>query len=360
MKICLFDSIHERHVCESLLRAFNELGHQVHWTGAIQTIRKGPVFPHEPEDLSLLWRELQKLATDKPDVLLNIRASTLRPDMLNYLRSHGIFTAVWFPDDPVLYKQIYSSIVESYDVVLHCGGPKVLSFYTERHGATGINFPFWTDNTAFPFCFNSERCEWDVIFLGNCNGPVRRARYDFIASLPFNVRVFGRVQKDPAGIHGGYLQDAYTNTGTVTQVLANAKVGLSISQFFEAYAGSEYDYPELKQLGYFQFPSRIIQYAASGLPIISIGDQEMRNCFPELVVAGAREEVVEAARALFANRKTLDEASHRVHERFRRNYSALSRAKCFEAVVASPAFWRRLDATERAELFMQFPAPDGP
>ena len=113
--------------------------------------------------------------------MLCLRAFALRPRLVERIRAAGVTTLVWFADDPVLYKVGYRHVVESYDVVLHCGPAAVLDFYERRHGATGVNFPFWTDTTAFPYAHEPAAADVDAIFLGSTVGQVRARRYGLLA-----------------------------------------------------------------------------------------------------------------------------------------------------------------------------------
>ncbi len=355
MRICLFDEIQERHVGESLARALRILGHEVICTGPVW---KGHIFPSSIEDIEVVKRRLDETISQKPDALVNLRASTLLPDMVQQLKDAGIYSMVWLPDDPVLYSLCYGRIVESYDVALHCGGSQVLSFYTERHGATGINFPFWTDQVAFPYCYRPKRADLDIVFLGSCHGPVRRMRYELIQGLPFKKSIVGRVEDDPAGIHAGYLEDAHQNTKSVWKVLRRAKLGLNIPQIFKDYHGTDYDYPELSSLGSFQYPSRVIQYAAVGLPIVTVGERESLSHFPELVVSDHIEELSDQAADLLAKPERLQELSIQTHRRFQESFSALSRARLIDALLASPGFWKDMNVSERTGIFTQFSGDD--
>ena len=278
MDIIFFDEILETHTCESLKLALINRGHKAYWTGKIW---QGHQFPANEVDTNFIWEKVNNLIEQKPDVIFNFRASSLLPEMIIKLKNSGIHTIVWLPDDPVLYHICYRHIVEFYDTILHCGDAHILNFYEEKHGRSGFNFPFWTDASFFPFSYNPENTEYDLVFLGNCVGQVKRERYKLIASLPGKKRIFGKVSNDDFNLCGGFIKD----TKEVSQEIGKGLIGLNIPQYFRNYGGTNYDFPELNDLGFFQYPSRIIQYAACGLPIISLQPGEPPTTFPELITA---------------------------------------------------------------------------
>jgi polysaccharide pyruvyl transferase CsaB len=345
VRIVLFDAILERHVCESLERALGARGHDVTWTGPIW---HGHRLPHAAADRDRIRSRIDEICREGADALLCLRASALHPELVERLDRHGIHTMVWLPDDPVLYQICYRHIVGAYRTVLHCGGESILRFYENEQGRpTGINFPFWTDAEAFPHLYDPDRAEVDVVFLGNCAGDVRRARYDFISSLPFRTRIHGRVEADPAGIAGGFLD----GTAEVAAALARARVGLNLSQWFRDYGGGTYDFPGLARLGHFQYPSRVIQYAAVGLPVLSFSDPDAHDSFPEQITSATRGEWVERARRLLAEPGLLARVAQATHARFVKSFSADARAALIERAVEEPGFWRPLALEERARLF---------
>ncbi len=347
MRIVLFDAILERHVCESLLRALRARGHEVWWTGPVW---RGHRFPQKREEIDRIDSALGDALRLRPDLLLNFRASSLLPDRLERLRDGGVRSFVWLPDDPVLYALCYRDAAPAYDVALHCGGEEVLRFYEQRHGRSGVNFPFWTDARAFPRSYDPAHAPFDLVFLGNCHGPVRSGRYALLASLPFRVRIFGRVPSDPGGLCGGYLE----RTTEISEALGQARCGISLPQNFRDYAGSDYDFPELASLGTFALPARITQYAACGLPVAAVGGIETAAALPEALVAPTLEQLIEPMRALLADSQRLQSVADATYERYRRSYSAASRAAMIEWLMAEPEAWTRLNARERARLYMQF------
>ena len=345
MNIVFFDSILEKHTVESLVRAMQAAGHQVVWTGAIW---RGHSLPADSGDLEMIQRHVDEICSLRPDALVNFRASTLLPAMIRQLRDAGITTMVWLPDDPVLYDLCYRKIVDYYDVWLHCGNEQILEFYQSRHGRCGVNFPFWTDEEAVPYSFAPEKAEVDLIFLGNCVGPVRRNRYDFISSLPFKARILGNVHSDPHNICAGYFEEIEI----VARELGKSLCGINIPQYFKDYAGTPYDFPELGSLGYFQFPSRVIQYAAAGLPILSLEtENSSQSLFPEIIRVADLNSLIKQAEELLQYKDRVRELSEKTHERFHQCFSAAARTAFLEQLVECPEKIERMSLTERAGAF---------
>ena len=346
MRIVLFDEILEQHTVRSLKRALEARGHEVRATGKIWA---GHRFPVKPDDLERIWREVRALVDLKPDAVFVFRAATLIPEMTELLKQAGILTAVWFPDDPVLYQICYRAIADAYDMLLHCGPDDVLAFYQNKHGRSGVNFPFWTDAEEFPCAYRFGGATSDLVFLGNCNDNVRGGRYDLIGSLPLRTRIYGRVAKDPYGICGGYLE----GTQETAKALGRGRFGLNIPQFFNTYRGSDYDFPELAAFSHFEFPSRVIQYAAAGLPIVSIEPRGAPSTFPEIVAAKDRRELIHRIEELLNDEERLDRLARATHTRFRRSFSAAARAAFLESLLTEPERWAQANLKDRARAFAE-------
>lgn len=337
----LFDEILEQHTVRSLQRALASRGHQVTATGPVW---KGHLLPKTDSEIGPIAQRVDSICRAAPDVLFNFRPSSLLPEMVGQLKAAGIHTVVWLADDPVLYGVCYRSIIEAYDTVLHCGGEIILSFYQRHHAAEGFNFPFWTDDQEFRYAYNPAQAEFDVVFLGNCDGAIRSGRYELLSSLPFKTRIYGKVKKDPYRLCAGYLE---TTTET-SDMLRKARCAISIPQKFADYKGTAYDFPGLADLGHFELPSRVVQYAAAGLPVVSLEGREPPPIFPELIACSDRDELVFKVEALLEDEARLRDLSAATHARFRHGFSAAARAAFLESLVTSPQRWRGLSAAQRA------------
>lgn len=344
MDIILFDEILETHTCKSLQQALIDRGHKVNDTGKIW---KGHQFPTDEVDTNFIWSKVNNVIEQKPDVVFNFRASSLLPEMVIRLKQSGIHTVAWLPDDPVLYHICYRHIVSFYDTILHCGDVNVLDFYSQNHGRSGFNFPFWSDNSHFPLSYNPENAEYDLVFLGNCVGKVRRERYELIASLPCKKRIYGRVSNDYFNLCAGFIED----TSSVSNVLGKGLLGLSIPQYFRDYADTDYDFPQLNGLEFFQYPSRIIQYAACGLPIISLQPGKPPTTFPELITVEDVNILTKKVNILINDLEHLQELSKQVHQRFTQSFSAKSRAIFLENILYNK--YVNLDTLTKSQLFSQ-------
>ena len=345
MHFVLFDEILEQHTVRSLERALVARGHQVTATGPIW---KGHFLPKTDAETGPIRERVREISKLGSDVLFNFRPSSLLPDMVKELKTAGIHTVAWFADDPVLYHICYRHVVDAYDTVLHCGGDNVLSFYQERHGTAGFNFPFWTDDSEFRYTYDPAQAEFDLVFLGSCDGKVRAKRYELLSSLPFKVRIYGKVKNDPYHLRAGYLE----TVKQISDVLGRARCAISIPQNFGDYMGTEYDFPELVDLGHFELPSRVVQYAAVGLPIISLEGKEPPCIFPELIACSDREELIAEIGALLKDGARLYRLSSAVHARFKHSFSAYARAAFLESIVESPQSYMNLGVSQSAVCFM--------
>ena len=350
MRIVFFDAIQEAHVTASLERAFIAAGHEVYATGRFG---RGVDVADPQRVFRVAGPHLERIRAFRPDWILVFRPASAPPPVLAALRATGGQLATWLSDDPVLYGLSYRSAPEDYDLVLHCGDARVLAFYEEQVGRpTGVNLPFWTDHIAFPHVYGRRPAEATVMFLGNLAGPVRRRRYEQLAAMRHDVRVYGSVEEDPAGLSAGFLD----TDAEVVAAGARARLALNIPQFFADHRGSPTWFDGLDALGRFELPSRVIQYAAMGLPIVSISPgAEPIASFPELPVCDSVADADDwIARALAEG--TLDELSAGVSRRFDAHFSAAARVMAFEALAAGEEDWRRMDASERALWFTRFDA----
>ncbi|WP_284980199.1 glycosyltransferase [Arthrobacter sp. fls2-241-R2A-200] len=349
MRIALFDGIVETHVASSLERALVAAGHSVLNTGKVG---HGYKFATGPGQLHVLNTTLDKVIDFRPDVIFVFRPASLPMPLLERAKRTGARLVAWLSDDPVLWDLSYGPVVESYDVVLHCGTARVLEFYESMFGRpTGVNFPFWTDQTAFPYVFGSQPRESDAIFLGNVHDEVRRTRYFDLGSLTSSIRIHGNVGRDYYHIGGGFLD----SDQEVVEAGARTGLAINIPQYFRDHQGLETWFEGLDKLGFFQYPSRVIQYAAMGIPIVSVvPDAHDLASFPEIVCVDSITQVDATVQSLLAS-GSLESLSRSTHDRFLRNYSAASRVMALESVLSDDS-WTTLNATERSLWFTQFDA----
>jgi SAM-dependent methyltransferase len=283
------------------------------------------------------------------DVLFNFRPEAIGANYLRDLSSRGVSTAVWFADDPLLYKVCYRHVVDAYDLTLHTGREDVLRLYEDRHGVCGYAFPFWTDAEHHPNRYDPELAEVDVGFLGNCSGKRRSQRYDLLASLPWRVRFYGRLPtpgEDPAGIHGGYLE-----LEEIPDAIRSFRIGLTMAQNF-VQIRDRYSFRALDQFGEFFFPSRLVMYAASGIPTISLGRRGSEPPFPSVFMVSDRDGLVSRVESLLGDPGNLTAASARAYDDFRTCLSADSRAAMLLDLLDGA---RDHDRPTRAQLWREFP-----
>ena len=348
MKIALFDDINETHVCDALERALRALGHEVLATGRIW---RGHGPPGRDIDLARIDRHVDALIDAGCQALFNFRASTLTPMALSRLRRAGVATAVWLPDDPVLYAVAYRDAVDHYDHVLHCGGARVLAFYEGQGHRPGFNFPFWLDPERWPHAWDPARAPGGLVFVGNLHGPAKRGRYASLALAAPGITVYGNCPEDPSGIHAGELY----GIEALQAVIARHQAGLDMPQVFARYRGSAYDFGPLAGLGAFDVPSRVPQYAAVGLPVVSLGGEASPSGFQAAsTVADMRGALAVVARLRQDPAGAL-QTSREARAEVVAHFSGLSRARMLEAVFAGRLAPHGMSAQERATAYRLFP-----
>lgn len=347
MRIALFDGLLEAHVPASLARALRARGHEVHQTGKIG---HGFTFETDPSRLEMINGHIDQVLGFDPDVVLVFRPASLPPTLLRRLRRGGAQLLAWLSDDPVLWDLSYRPVVDLYDVVLHCGAERVLRFYDDHfQRPLGVNFPFWTDNIAFPYVYSSHAPESTAMFLGNVQDGIRRQRYYAMADLETDVRIHGSIGIDFRNLGAGYLD----SDREVVEAAARARVAINIPQFFRDHLGEPTWFKGLDELGTFQYPSRVIQYAAMGLPIVSVTPTpEDYDAFPELRTVREVDQIDRAIAQLISER-SLMQVSRQTHRRFLRHFSAASRVLALEFLAADDS-WRSLDTRDRARWFANF------
>lgn len=350
MRIAFFDGILETHVPDSLERALRRRGHQVLNRGKFG---HGFKFPGISQNMSRIHSEIDEVLSFCPDLVLVFRPALLPPEVIGRFKNRGITLAAWFSDDPVLFDLSYGPVVEHYDFILHCGNEKILQYYEDFFGfATGVNFPFWTDQSSFPKLWEPNGFFSDAVFLGNVQDEVRRQRYFDLGQMQNSVRIHGNVGTDYYGVWGGFLDSDVE----VAHSIAKSKVAINIPQFFADHHGLETWFPDLDDLGFFEFPSRVIQYMAVGLPTVTLLPYEYTfESFPEMLVFKDVSEIDD-----FLNSVSLEELqflSDTTSSRFVQNFSADSRAQALEAAVEDSS-WRNLSAYERSLWFMNFTPDD--
>jgi hypothetical protein len=343
MRWLIYGDILSRHAVDSLIDALRSAGNEVVEVPAVSRSHKfGPDAETEAESRRRIEAALPA------DALFNFRPEELTPKVLQGLRTRGVATAVWFADDPLLYRVCYRHVAEAYDITLHTGREDVLAFYEKRLGVRGYSFPFWTDDAHYPYSYDPDAAEIEVGFLGNCSGPRRSERYELLASLPFQVRFYGRLPEkadDPAGIHGGVLERP-----EIPAAIRDFRVAINMSQSFVGIK-DRYSFRALDRFGEFFFPSRLVLYAATGIPTVSLGMPGADPPFASVTTAAGRPELIDRIRALLSDREALLTASRLGRREFEGCLSAETRVALLMALLDGP---RDHDRRSRAELWRHF------
>ncbi|MGG5751815.1 hypothetical protein ACQ3I4_04230 [Zafaria sp. Z1313] len=347
MKFALFDSILESHVVRSLARALRARGHEVLVTGQLAHTHS---FISAPSDIQRVRGAIDDVVDFRPDATLVFRPASLPVALLSRLRRAGGHLFAWFSDDPVLWKLCYGPVLDFYDTILHCGGVRVLEFYERLHGRpTGVNFPFWSDGVEFPHVYGSKAPESDVVFLGNVNDKIRRKRYYQLGLLGLDLRIHGQVGDDYLNVSGGYLD----TQEEVLEAGSRSRLAINIPQLFADHRGAPTWFDGLDKLGSFQIPSRVVQCAAMGLPIVSLMPSgETLDAFPEAKLVHDAENLRVVCADLLSSGE-LPELGRRTRRRFELDFSAASRVLALEQLLVDDG-WRRLGALERADWFRGF------
>lgn len=348
MKIALFDRINEGHVCLALEEALRRDGHEVVTTGRVGS---GHRFAQTPEQRQAIDAAFERIMSSGCDLLLNFRASSLEASQIDRIRALGVTTAVWLPDDVVLYEMTYRHIVDRYDIVLHCGSGRSLEFYDGCGHRAGVNFPFWVDPVRWPYRYAPGDADRDLVFIGNLLGSAgKKVRYERLRALSGHLQIYGKCEGDPLGMCRGEL----VGVEALAAVLPCYRLGLNLPQRFADYAGTEYDFPGLAELGSFDLPSRVTQYAAIGLPVVTLSSDATRH-FPAALTTVDVDEIRAMLANLAQHQEALNSASVEGRRLVERHFSAEARARFLLALVQGEVQPARLSASDREFAYRWFP-----
>ena len=319
MRIAFLGSLFEKHVVYGLSRALRRRGHQVF---ELEQTWSGPSFPQSAQEHQLLHLSLEELFAFKPEVVFCFRLTCLTEEVLKRLRQRKILLVAWFSDDPVLYRNVYCKVVGRVDIVLNCGNSRVMEFYAHEGLANNVNFPFWTDQDFFPYCYPTTEKLWDGVFLGNAHNRFKRNRLRVLSQIPGNLVAFGRSSQEYNHLYHGSLDSPLQIATTISK----SRVAFSIPQYFSDYADSEHDFPELATMESFVLPSRVVQYASVGIPVISTRAFELEKFFPEVLICENDAELLDNFDTLRNDADRREEISKKINNRFNREYTSQARA----------------------------------
>jgi hypothetical protein len=339
----LYGDVNSRHAVDALITALERAGQEVVEVPApSRTLFYGP----DPEIEADARRRIE--AELPADVLLSFRAEKLTPSLLQDLRQRGVTTMVWLMDDPLLFRVSYRHVAAAYDLTLHCARADVLAFYERRLGVRGYSFPFWADEEHFPPGYDPDSADIEVGFLGNCHRKRRANRYELLASLPWKTRFFGKLPPDTpdhAGIHAGNLSVEEIPAG-----LRRFRLGISMAQTFVG-VKDRFSFRALPQFGEYFFPSRLVLYAAVGIPSVSLTMPGHPPPFPSVRTATDRDSLVAVIGELIDDRDALLEASAGAREQFRQCLTADTRVAMLLSLLGGK---RDHAVDERANLWRTF------
>jgi Glycosyl transferases group 1 len=328
MRWIIYGDILSRHAVNSLISALSAAGQDV---VEVPAVSRGHRYAPDPDTEAESRRRIE--AQLPADVLFNFRPEELTPTVLGSVRERGVRTITWFADDPLLYKINSRHVVEAYDITLHTGREDVLAFYEDKHGVRGYSFPFWTDDAHYPYGYDPEAADIEVGFLGNCHKRRRGDRYGMLASLPWKARLFGRLADgatDEAGIQAGVLDRA-----EIPEAIRRFRLAINFSQRFDD-VEKRYAFPGLKKFGEYFFPSRMVLYAAVGIPTVSLTLPGLDPPFGSVITATDRDEVVARIGEVIDDRQALTELSRRARADFEECLTAQSRAALMLSLLDGP------------------------
>lgn len=356
MRIALFDSIEELHVATGLRDALQRRGHEVRWTGLLWS---GYDQPTEPDDVARLDAVVEEVLAWRPDALLTFRAASLTPANLDRLRAAGVTLLAWFNDDPVLFGVSTGELAPYYDVTLHTGGSEVLDLYEQRTGVRGVTFPFYADPYAFPLAYRARSVTRGdgprAVFLGNTHTRQKQWRYALLDASGVDVALYGKVRgaTEAFRLYAGYL----ATDAEVAATLPRFAVGISIPQRFSDYRGTPYDFPGLAELGWFSLPSRVVQMAAVGLPVVDVRPDGPGPAGVPTVEVHDTDRLKDVVDDLVADRRRRAELSLAGYEWYHRDYTTDARAAFVERLAADPGAPARMTVDERATAYTGLGSP---
>jgi polysaccharide pyruvyl transferase WcaK-like protein len=344
--LLLYGDLGERHVVDSFAKALRDAGHEVALLPSLVT-STGALDRDRGREAE---RERAIDDASPADVLFVFRVDELTPRLLARAREQGLTTIGWFCDDPLYYEVTYRHVVGSYDLTLHTGRADLLAYYEERHGARGYAFPYWTDDIHYPYVYDPDGSDVEIGFVGSFGGHARRMwRYDLLASLPFDVRFYGPMPsgvEDYAAMGLGVLPH-----DEIPRMLRRFRLGLSLAQTFDEGGSDRWSFPDLARFREYYFPSRIVAYAAAGVPTLTLQRPGTQSPLASITSVSSRAELVEAARGLLSDRRSLINVSRAMSDEFEACLTARSRVAMLDALLAGS---REHPLEDRAEMWRDF------
>jgi Glycosyl transferases group 1 len=154
-----------------------------------------------------------------------------------------------------------------------------------------------------------------------------------LASLPWKARLFGRLADgatDEAGIQAGVLDRA-----EIPEAIRRFRLAINFSQRFDD-VEKRYAFTGLKKFGEYFFPSRMVLYAAVGIPTVSLTLPGLDPPFGSVITATDRDEVVARIGEVIDDRQALTELSRRARADFEECLTAQSRAALMLSLLDGP------------------------
>ena len=266
MRWLLYGDVKSRHAVDALIGALERAGQEV---AEIPATGRG--FASSPIPRRWPNPRAQSRPSCRLTCCLNLRPEQLTPDQIAGLRAKGVTTLVWLADDPLLFRVSYKHVAAAYDVTLHSArGPMCWSSTSAGLMSAAIRFRSGpttrTSPTATtPMAPTSRSASWATAIASD----VRTATTCWRACRG-RPGSSGRCRRGPSTtreINAGYLA-----VDEMPSALRRFRVGISMAQTFVG-VRDQFSFKALERFGEYWFPSRLVLYAAVGIP-----DREPRRC----------------------------------------------------------------------------------
>ena len=123
--------------------------------------------------------------------------------------------------------------------------------------------------------------------------------------------------------------------------------GYQYPAVFLDYQNTPYDFEHLHTLGHFFLPSRVVQYAAVGLPVVTVGLKEGSAHFPSTIPALDGEDALARLEGVLSSAHVRNELKALGQREVRSHFSGLARARFLEVLLCGELEGAHLGLHER-------------
>jgi hypothetical protein len=144
-------------------------------------------------------------------------------------------------------------------------------------------------------------------------------------------------------MHRGYVK----GVEQAARLLGRYEVGINVPQFFVDYHGTHYDFGALQGLGQFFLPSRVVQYAAVGLPVVTVWLSESSAHFLPAIPARDAQEALTRLEGVLNSAVVRKELGLLGQREVRAHFSGCARARFLESLLTGEVVAEHLGLHER-------------